>query len=192
MINFHPFIGTEYKKQSPKVLIMLASHNGDLDESNDHDMTNRVMSIVMKRGLAGVQQKVFTNIEQTLLGYKPNLEEGKSFWNKFSVYNFYQTLQLSNRKSSYKKTDRAQGLESLNKVIDDLSPDIILCFSCNVFYALTPEYVENKDIDQESQLLTCNTINSNIKIICLNHPSQGFSSSATREKLKKFIPQIFI
>ena len=169
---------------------MLASHNGDLEEQDDHDMTNRVMEIVMGRGLAGVQQKVFTNIEQTLLGYKPDLNGCRSFWNRYSVYNFYQRLQLSNRKSFYNKSDRENGLEALSEVIDIVKPEIILCFSCNVFDALTPEYVSEKIIDSESRLLTCRTIKSDIKIVCLKHPSQGYSSSSTRENLKKIIPQI--
>jgi hypothetical protein len=87
-VHFQPWIGTNYRKRSPRLLVLGMSHyDWEERECAEYSVTN---CVIQGRISGEVRQRFYTNIVATCIGRLPNDEDREQFWQSVAFYNYIQ------------------------------------------------------------------------------------------------------
>lgn len=134
-INFTPFVGNEYFKQSSKILILGESHYRQEKFGTEREYTINVVKRLGKR-INGERHAFFTKIAK-ILSRKPyaNLSnmDAQAFWETVAFYNYVQSFVGTKPKERPTPKMFEDSQYAMKEILFSLKPDIIVVLGVELY-----------------------------------------------------------
>lgn len=199
-INFLPFVGKEYNKSTPRILVLGESHYIDDIEmfekdNNDHLLTR---DFFMQDYLGEIRDdgshpykfvRCWRNTAAMIAakGYPYS----DFIWNKLAFYNFFQRIVgVESEDKKYINDDLIElSQKAYFEVLDVLKPDFVIAWGISeLYYDWVPQ--DNCELIDEANYLYRYKDKPDITIWHIRHPSMGFSYEAYHEDFIKMLNKI--
>jgi len=197
-LKYLPFIGKNYRKANPKILLIGKSMYYDEKDKNwqnvlMNDNCANIYNIVENGFKDTKSDKFHRGIEKY---FNINADKRYNFWSSISLFQLIENSKEGSKHRDTKKT-RIEGFEKVQKIANIIEPEIIIVFSSaykyqngciNVFGK--PEKIDYKKLSKKGDIrkLTYN----NLDIYFFRHPSRISNQDVkiTREFLSKHISNL--
>ncbi len=188
-ILYYPWVGKEYYKSNPRVLVLGESHYYDYEVDGNIKLKKHIdQDHYFTRDIfASQRNNVYSNTEAVLSN---NLIDCKNIANKISFYNFFSHClgygPSDNQKIKYVNKYLSESQELFFKIIQILNPDIVIVWGTSDMWNWMPH--------NESILISDNSVEKqyyyvdypNTKIIHICHPSRDTDLCKTACNIKSF------
>lgn len=197
-IRFKPFVGKNYSNEQFKILVLGESHYLNskdlLDFKSGHQriehITNNVLNSFLNykrtRKSYARWMNTFTKFSNVYHGKRLTPKNTVDFWDSCSFYNYVQAPTAGPRVSP-KTNEFQQSFEALEKVIEDIRPDIIYIWGYRLWDNLPIAHIRNEKVDEFN--LYYLGVNK-IPIMKLPHPSSTKFNYKLSTQLKRYTEKV--
>lgn len=198
-IRFKPFIGKNFEKQDFKVLVLGESHylnENDLINYLDKNtkseaITNNVLNDYIEYKKTGLSfsrwMNTFTKFSNVISGRELNSKETVDFWESCAFYNYVQVPTPGTRISP-SKVDFSLSMEAFKEVINQYKPNIIIFWGYRLWNNFPKE--EYTITSLENSQIHYLTLNGNVPILSLPHPSTKHFNKSLSENIATYISAV--
>ncbi len=193
-VNFLPWVGEKYDSNGifgKKIMILGQSHYGHCSEE-ERMFTNNVLSGYLNSGESvSSELRTFKVFERSLYGKETNLNDRRSIWESLIFYNYVQNSVGDSAGVAPKKKDYIESEDAFFQVLEKYRPEYVIVWGTSTWYNLPCTkwqegekiFVDGRDIFNGSYTLKDG---SNVQMICVKHPSYGYSWRFWNKVLSQF------
>ena len=163
---FKPWIGPNFDKQTPRILILGESHYGDAHIKWNYPVEEKTVRSIQEQMVNAWPSKFHTKVVAMLIGHLPTVEEKKQFWNSVAYHNLIAEPLLAARIPP----TNAQWIHSvatLPQVFEELKPEYCICLGYRMWGVLKHR-VEHTSIQVSSDIGPCGAFWSD-ELKCVFH-----------------------
>jgi hypothetical protein len=123
-VHFQPWIGENYEKRRPRLLVIGMSHyDWDDRKCPEYFATN---DVIQSRASGECRGAFFTNIVAICIGRLPNDEEREQFWQSVAFYNYIQEFVGDSPQRKHDPILWERGEPAFFAVLRRLRPELVL------------------------------------------------------------------
>ncbi len=193
-VKFLPWVGEKYGFNGifgRKIMILGQSHYGACPAEDEKQFTNEVMKKYLGSDKTVSSLRTFKVFERSLYGNKTNRSERQSIWESLIFYNYVQKFVAESAGVAPKKKDYKESEEAFFQVLEEYKPEFVIVWGTSTWYNLPYtnwEEGEKVIIDEYNVFNGYYTLNNGhtVKMICVKHPSYGYSWSFWNKVLNHF------